>query len=234
MASYQLFKINENFNLKKLQEEDIIKTAKVNKDDPQTMKTLLDSLKKSYRNLYFEPLKYDFAIKMSMDEHLQFQDKQTLWIKREKNIIKHNQLLLVGKADRKIEKLIMIYLRDLADLSPIVFQKKQLWVLWKNIKKLKNADVKLHRVILKKTFLEADKINEINIHANDLGELGVLEDIIKQTEQVFAITVKIIGYYKESKWVTIRIDKNGSILIYGKHDINIISEFLDLFARSIR
>ena len=40
MASYQLFKINENFNLKRLQEDDIIKTAKVNKDEPQTMKTL--------------------------------------------------------------------------------------------------------------------------------------------------------------------------------------------------
>jgi len=233
MVSYQLFKINEKFNLKRLQEVDILKTAKVSKDDPQTLKTQLESLKKSYRNLNFKPLKYDYAIKMSMDEHIQFQDNQTLWIKREKDIIKHNQILLVGKADKKIERLLMIYLRDIADLTPIVFQKNYLWTMWKNIKKIKKNDVKLHRVILKRTFIEADKINEINIHANDVGELGVIEDIVKQAEQVFAITIKVLGYYKENKWVTFRIDKNGSILIYGKHDTRIISEFLDLFVQTL-
>ena len=136
MVSFQLFKINEKFNLKRLQDEDIIKTAKVSKDDPQTLRVLLDSLKKSYRNLNFKPLKYDFAMKMSMDEYVQFQDNQTLWVKREKDIIKHNQFLLVGKAEKKIEKLLMIYLRDIADLTPVVFQRKQLWNMWKNLKKL--------------------------------------------------------------------------------------------------
>jgi len=234
VVSFQLFKINEKFNLKRLQDEDIIKTAKVSKDDPQTLRVLLDSLKKSYRNLSFKPLKYDFSMKMSMDEYVQFQDNQTLWVKREKDIIKHNQFLLVGKAEKKIEKLLMIYLRDIADLTPVVFQRKQLWNMWKNLKKLKKENVKLHRVILKRTYIDADKINEINIHANDVGELVVIENIVRQAEQVFAITVKVLGYYKENKWVTVRIDKNGSVLVYGKHDANIISEFLDLFVQSIK
>jgi hypothetical protein len=236
MPSYQLFEIDENFKITNLQNEDVLNEIKANKDDPQTLKTFINSAKKSYRNLNFKPLKQDSAIQMVVEEYTQFQDKQTLWINREKMIIKQNTLLLIGKTDRKIERIIQIYLRDSANVRPVIFKDKYLWQIWKNLKSYAmnySLDIKLHRLILKKTYINADKIKEMNIHANDVNELGLISDLLKQTEQVKTITVKIRGFYNLKKWITVRIDKNGSILIYGKHDLEEIIEFLKIIVQSL-
>ncbi len=236
MPSYQLFEIDEKYKIANLQNEDILNEVEANKDDPQTLKTFIKSVKKSYRNLNFTPLKQDSAIKMAVEEYNQFQDKQTLWINREKMIIKQNNLLLIGKTDKKIERLFQVYLRDSANLRPVIFKDKYLWQIWKNMKSFamnSNLDIKLHRLILKKTFIEADKIEEMNIHSNDVNELGLTSELIKQTEKVKTITIKIQGLYNHKKWITVRIDKNGSILIYGRHELDEIFEFLKIFVQSL-
>lgn len=235
IPSFQLLEINEKYALNNLKDEDVLSKAKVNKDDPQTLKLFVESAKKSYRNLSFEPIQQKSVIKMKVEEYKKFQDKQTLWINHEKLILKYNQLLLVGKAEKKIEHLLQVYLRDIADSKSIIFNEKQLWQVWKKLLSIKNSGLtlKIHRLILKRTYIEADKINELNIHANDVNELGIITELIKQSEQVKAITIKIKGFYQENKWITIRIDKNGSILIYGKHKPNIILKFLQLLSQAI-
>lgn len=235
MPSFQLFEINENFSLEKMQNEDILNKAKTNEDDPQTLKTFLESAKKHYKNLSFEKINQRSAIKMIVDEYMQFQDDQSLWITREKMIIKYNQLLLIGKAEKKIERLLQIYLRDSASSKLLFFTEKQLWQIWKKMRVLansKNLEIKLHRLILKRTYIDSDKINELNVHANDVSELGIIEDIVRLSDQVKAITIKIKGFYEKNKWFTIRIDKNGSLLIYGNHDSDKIIEFLKLLVES--
>lgn len=233
MPSFQLFEINEEYSLKNLEKTDILETVKIKKNDPKTLESFLNSAKESYRNLRIQPTQKEYAVKIIMDEHTQFQDKQTLWINREKLIIKHKRFLLIGKAERKIEKILMIYLRDPADLKPVIFSDKYLWNIWKNMKKIQNENIKLHRVILKNTFIDADRIKELNIHANDINELSSVENIVKEAERIIVITVKVLGYYPKNKWLTIRIDRNGSFLVYGKHDIEIISKFMNLFTQSV-
>lgn len=234
IPSFQLFEIQENYSLGKLKEEDVLRQVKANKDDSQSLKTFIESSKNMYKNLSFEPITQKSVIKMIVDEYTQFQDKQTLWINRERMIIKHNNLLMIGKSERKIERLLQIYLRDSADAKPVIFKDKQLWQIWKSMKLVSNnLEMNLHRLILKKTYIEADKINELNIHAKDVDDLGFVGDLVKLAEQVRAITVRIKGFYSENKWTTIRLDKNGSILIYGKHNSDIIIEFLKLFVKSL-
>ena len=89
-------------------------------------------------------------------------------------------------------------------------------------------EAKLHRLIIKRTFIDADKITELNINAPDVGDLGITSELIKQAERIQAITVKIKGFYENNKWVTFKLDKNGSILFYGKHNFDILLEILNL------
>ena len=235
MPSYQLFEIKKEFNIEVLQKEDILNQINANQNDPQTLKLFVESAKKAHRNLSFNLTKKNI-LKMNFDEYRQFQDKQTLWINLEKLILKHQNLLLVGKTDKKMEKVIQLFLRDLADTKPLFFKDKQLWQIWKGMSTkaaIDNLEMKLHRLIIKNTFIEADKIKELNLHSNDISNLGIVGDIVKQSERIKAITIKIKGFYSDNKWTTVRIDKNGSVLLYGKHEPDIIVKFLDLFIQSI-
>lgn len=236
MPSFQLFEVKEQFNIQQLEQEDLLTKVKARNDDSQNLKNFIENSKKKHRNLTFSKDKKGNIIKMNFDEYRQFQDKQTIWINLEKLIIKHNQLLLIGKTGGKIERLVQLYLRDIADSKPIVFNDKQLWQIWKKIVSKavqEDLETKLHRLIMKNTFIEADKFNELNLHSNDLSNLGIITELVKQAERINAITIKIRGFYADKKWMTIRIDKNGSLLIYGKHNTNIIVKFLELFIQSL-
>lgn len=236
IPSFQLFEINQNYSLDKIKNEDILHKVKTRDDDSQILKKFLESSKKHYKNFSFNETDHKNTFKIKVDEYRQFNDKQSLWITLEKLIIKYNQLLLIGKAEKKIERLLQIYLRDSADSKPVYFTDKQLWKIWKKLNNViasNNLEIKLHRLILKKSYFESDKIDELNIHAEDVSQIGVIEDFIRKSEQIKAITLKIRGFYDENKWFTIRIDKNGSLLIYGNHPPEIIEKFLKLFIKSL-
>ena len=164
MPSFQLYEVKEVFKIKDLKDKDVLNQLSVRKEDPQSLKKFIDSGKKSHRNLSFSPLNDSDAAIMRFDEKLNFQDKQHLWVNFEKLIIKHERLLLIGKTDKKIEKLIQVYLRDSANSKPVFFNDKQLWQIWGkfNSKSSNNLEFKLHRIILKNTFIDADKISELN------------------------------------------------------------------------
>ncbi|MHA1130957.1 MAG: hypothetical protein ACTSQQ_09125, partial [Candidatus Helarchaeota archaeon] len=214
---------------------DVLQQTEARNDDPQTVQTLLKSIKKNYRNLEFKPIQNKFAIQMSVDEFTKFNDNQELWINQEKLILKRGKLLLIGKTDKRIERIMGLFLRDIADTKPITFQNKKLWQIWGRLKKIareKDLEVKLHRLILKKTYFETDDFNELNIHANDVSILGITSSLVNQAEKIMALTIKIHGIL-ERKWITFRLDKNGSILIYGKHELDTIAQLLDLFVRSV-
>ncbi|HEC38171.1 hypothetical protein LCGC14_1022020 [marine sediment metagenome] len=235
MPSFQIYEIKKDFKIEDLKDKDVLNQIDVRDEDPQTLKKFIVSGKKNYRDLSFSPLNNIDAAIMKFDEKINFQDKQSLWVNFEKLIIKQGHLLLIGKTEKKIEKLIQIYLRDIASSKPVIFKDKQLWQIWRklNSNSTDNLEFKLHRVILKNTFIDADKISELNIHANNVGSLGIIGDLIKQSERINAMTIKIKGFYSGNRWTTVRIDKSGSMLIYGKHESNIIIEFLDLLIQSI-
>lgn len=231
MPSFKLFRIDESYDIFNMVKEDILKKIQVNKEDPLTEKKLVESLKKTHRNLSFSSEKKKNIIKMEFDEYIKLRDEQNIWIRLEKHIIKNNQVLLVGKTEKKIEMLFQLYLRKYADSRPIVFSDKHLWQVWLNIKseaEKRLMESKLHRLIIKRTFINADKITELNINAPDVGDLGITSELIKQAEKIQAITVKIKGLYENSKWVTFKLDKSGSIMFYGKHSFDILLEILNL------
>lgn len=235
MPSYQLYEIKEDFNLKILQEKDMLNEVSANKADPQTLKTFIESTKKTHRNLSFN-LKQNNILNMKFDEYKLFQDNQSIWIRLEKLIFKHQHLLLVGKSDKKMEKVIQVFLRDLAGTKPLFFKNKQLWQFWKKIfanATSDNLEMILHRLIIKNTYIEADKIKELNIHSKDINNLGVINELVRQSERIKAITIKIRGFYSDNKWTTVRIDKNGSILIYGKHEPGAVIKLLNLFIQAL-
>ena len=135
-----------------------------------------------------------------------------------------------------MEKVVQLFLRDLADTRPLFFKDKQLWQFWKKIYAnvaTDNLEMILHRLIIKNTYIEADKIKELNIHSNDISSLGVINEMVRQSERIKAITIKIRGFYSENKWTTVRIDKNGSILIYGRHEPGVVMKLLKLFIQAL-
>jgi hypothetical protein len=234
MPSFQLYQVREEFNIKDLEDKNVLSQIEAKDEDPRTLKEFIKSGKKSHRNLIFDPLDEIDAVIMRFDEKLDFQDKQFLWVNSEKLIIKHKNLLLIGKTSKKIEKLIQIYLHDYAKSKPIFFKDKQLWQIWKKLISItsNNLEYKLHRIIIKNTYLEAEKVSELNIHAKNVGNLAIIREIVDQAEKINAITIKVNGLYSKNKMITIRIDKNGSILFYGKHETSIIQDFLSIFIKA--
>ena len=87
-------------------------------------------------------------------------------------------------------------------------------------------EISLHRIILSKTYLNSERVNEINIQAIDIADISSLKGIINQAEIIKVITVKIFGLTKDSKVVTTRIDRNGSLMIYGNHKNETILDLL--------
>ena len=53
MPSFKLFRIDENYNILNMEKEDVLNKIQVNKEDPLTEKKLVESLKKTHRNLSF-------------------------------------------------------------------------------------------------------------------------------------------------------------------------------------
>ena len=233
MPSYKIYKIDKNLTLDQVKDPELLSKIQANDSDPTTVSKFIESAKKSYKNLSFEPLTKEVLLKIKLEEKIQFQEDQVLWVTREKMIFKIGEYLFIGKYEKKFERLMAIFLRNSVKIKPIEFSNKYLWKIWKFLRKESinsGLQIKLHRVILKNTFLNSDKVKEINIHANDLYELEILESLIEDAERMIAFTYKIKGF-EEGKWLTARIDKKGSFLIYGNHNQNVLLKFFELLVQ---
>jgi hypothetical protein len=232
MASYQIYVVNDQFNLKSVQNSDILNNVKPEEGDPNTVKLFLDSAKKAHRNLQFESLDGDSSIMMKVEEQVEFTDKQTIWFKREKVITQIGHYLIVGKTEKRFEKVIQLYLRGEAGVKPLEFTTKKLWDTFGTIKKnaeKSGLEIRLYRVILKNTFIESDKISELNIQANNIQDLSAIKEIIKQADKIRVLTVQIRGITKdEKKWFTVRLDHRGSLQLYGTYSPKTLQKVLEL------
>ncbi len=238
MPAYQLYEINSNYKITNLINTKFSKENIIRSSDPETTKIFVESHLDNYRNISFKPTNLANSLKILYKEFLQFSDQQSIWLSYEKSIIRHENLLLIEKANKKLERLIGLYLRDEGGAKSIIFDKKKLWSIWKNLRKQEekfNIYLKLHRLILKNGFLGADKYSELNVHSNNLEEMGILNEMVKYSEKIKTLTIKIRGFKDDdkNKWVTFRIDTSGSVLLYGKHENEILVKFLQLLKSSI-
>jgi hypothetical protein len=230
MASYQLFTIRENTSLDTFFQSSVLENTKTDDDDPRTLKTFVDYSKNHHRNIVFTTIKRDMITKLNLEQKM-FLDSndQEVWLDQEKLIIRVTNHLLIGKTRNKFEKLLGYYLRDKAEAAPAEFSNKFLWQLWNSLSRNSTnlgLKLRLHRVIMYKTLFESDNIKEINLQANNISDLLIIKDLVKHAEKINVITIKIQGLFENSKWITIRIDRKGSFLVYGKHPPEIL---LDVF-----
>jgi len=216
-----------------------LSTVKAKESDPKTLKNFLDYSKKRHKNLKFEPLIKNTLSKMTFDNEVQLSPEQSIWISQEKLVIKRSNFLFIGKTKSRIEKLISIYLRNIANVREAEFSDKGLWLFWNSLlkeSKQNSYDINLHRIILQKTYTEFDDIEELNIHAKDVSTLEMLSPLVHNAKRIKVITIRIRGLFKDApkKWITIRIDRKGSFLIYKQPEKNqVLIELLDFLIKSI-
>ncbi len=239
MPSFQIYSIEDKYKLDKIKDSDVLLNVKTNKSDPQTLKNFLDHSKKHHKNLEFEPLIENSLAKVTFDHEVRLSPKQTAWVSQEKLMIKRSSYLLIGKTEGRVERLISLYLRDIASVKRLVFPDKGLWKFWNNLLKESKKDgynINLHRIILQKTHTETDEIEELNIHAKDVSTLGMTASLVHNAKRVKVITVRIGGLFENApkEWMTVRIDRRGSFLVYKQPKKNqLLLDLFDFLLKSI-
>lgn len=235
MPSFKLLKIQETFSLEDIYGKNI-ENVVPRIDDPQTTKLFLENARKTHKDLHFESIGETDIVKLKFEELNQFNDNQAIWLHREKAMIKFHDYLMIGKSSQKVERIVQLYLRNRVEIKSLRFTKKHLWRLWlslrRNVREM-GLEIYLHRIILINTYLNSDHLKEINLHAMDVSDLRSIKDIIVQAEIIKVITIKVFGLTRDNKVVTIRIDRNGSLMIYGNHKSETFLKVLELLAISM-
>lgn len=87
---------------------------------------------------------------------------------------------------------------------------------------------------MEKTYLDSSPITEINIHSKNVEDIDRLSDLITNAKRIKVITLKLqLPFEEKKKWITLRIDHKGSILIYGKQPENILMQIKELVTNSL-
>jgi hypothetical protein len=204
MPSFKIYVIREDYHLSDVVKKDLLKT-KARDDDPDTFNTLLQDLETNHKNLTLSEIRKDEILKMNVIQKISFENDQTVWVGVEKHLIRYGKILLIGKTADKLEKLVWASLRDEANIAEFIFKDKQLWGIWKELRKLATDGgfgCKLHRIILHGTeqnpvaFFD-DSVIELNIQSKNLADIRKLDELVSGCEKVQAITIKVNGIGKD-------------------------------------
>lgn len=241
MPSYKIYQINKIIDLKNQFSTGWINKVKPIKGDIEvlnqkinnTKKVIKDETIKNNEKLAKNAYTIDYMYNYQVDK------AQKVWISDFINIISTNSYLFVSKGKSRLRLLIQTHLESKISLLDVNFNPKKLRQLWNKIKKLLNIDnhdVSIHRLILEKSFIDADNLKEINISANNVENLGIFSSLLKNSERIRVITIKIKWNPEEEvrlKNMVIRINSSGSFLIYGDHPKQSIDKFFEYFTKSL-
>ena len=229
MPSYKIYKISSSSRILEDIPEDWATNVKIPTGSSENIRRKINLIAKNTKNGAISQEKTMLngeRLVISYQHRLIF-GKQDVWISESLDILRKDDLLLIQKTVSKSDFLIEKQLSE--SLVQIIFKEKQLLKLWRKMKKQANQNghsIKLHRIIINKTFLNADEIKELNIHAKDVSEIDIFGELTKLAGKIRVITVKIGGIAKDNKPFTVRIGQN-SIQIYGNHTPESILKFVN-------
>ncbi len=233
MPSYKLYRIKPDFNIKTYISNNWIEDAVLPKGLSENIKRKFNQIKKNIQKSSVsqdDSLKLGYKAKLNCEHKLVF-GSQEIWIPKSIEIIKNEDLLLIQKLSSNIN---MVIERSLdINIVPISFPEKDLLGLWRKLKKSVENDgkhISLHRLIIEKTFLESDEINELNISTSDVSQLGYFKDLTSNAKKIKVITIRIKGLAESKKVFTVRIARN-QMQIYGTHPTSTIIKFLEYFQK---
>lgn len=244
MPSYKIYRISESFDLKNLFSSMWLRDVKPLRGDLESVNQRIDGLKKNIKspNILANENLADNAYTIKYQYNMQLPGETKVWVPEDINLIQKDILLYISRGQGEIRYLVEKYLNINIDILPKDFKPKKLIKIWNNIRKqcLKEGyDIKLHRLILYKVYLEGDFIKELNLSTNDVQNLGYFNQLIQDSEQIRVITFRIRWNIADSegnrmKDLTARLDSSGNLLIYGNHSKESINKLLIILSNSIK
>jgi len=227
MPSYKIYVIKKKPDFKNLFSSNWLDHVKPLRGDLEATSQKIESLKENYETIEIinnEKLA-DEAYTLKYRFNMQLPGETMVWIPEDLKIIYRDNFLYISRGQGNIRFLIEKYLSANLDILPKDFKKKGLINIWKNLEKQSNEigfNVKLHRLILHKVFLEGDFLNEMNLSTNNIQNIGYFKQLIQDSEEIRAITFKIRWNALSSeneilKDITSRLDSSGNLLVYGNH-----------------
>lgn len=237
MPSYQIYKMEKEISLVPNDFVKILEEIKIDENDSEVLKQKIQNLINRHKNVNLETIKKENILKINFDYELELAGEQKVWIPQKLLLMKSKNYLLIGKSEGNLRHLIEYYFRDSIKITRVFFKDKELWKIWRLLKKSserKGISYLLHRIILEKTFLDSSPIAEINIHSKNVEDIDRLSDLITNAKRIKVITVKLqLSFEEKKKWITLRIDHKGNILIYGKQPENILMQIKELVTDSL-
>ena len=237
MPSYQIYKMENEVSLVPNNFVHILEEVRIDESDSEVLKQKIQNLINRHKNIHLETIKKENILKIKFDYELELAGEQKVWIPQKFLMMKSKNYLLIGKSEGNLRHLIEYYFRDLIRITRVFFKNKELWKVWKLLKDSSDKEgisYLLHRIILEKTYLDSSMITEINIHSKNVEDIDRLSDLITNAKRIKVITVKLQLLYEEKKkWITLRIDHKGNILIYGRQPENILMQIKELITNSL-
>ncbi len=208
-------------NLLEVLSNDFLNADLLKESDPEKMKLKLNHIQKDHKNFTIQSTDWKKCINVKFEINPHLQNNPDVWIPQKINLIKEKNYFLVGKTSTGLHDMIALYLRRKGTLKKVSFINKTLWKLFQKIKTYsseKISEIILHRIILKNSFIESSKINELNIQTKNVEDVDGLGDMINICSEIKAITIRFY-FFDDKSHITIRIDKSGHVLIYGNPPI---------------
>ena len=223
MTSYKLYNIKPDFKIESYFSNNWKDDLQLPKGTSENIRRKFDEVQKDIKNTLLNKTREKVVLKC--DYRLNF-GTQEVWVPKSIDIIKYDNLILIQKLSSQIEMVIEKTLGN--NIIPYTFMGKDLLKLWYKLKKATEENSKqlfLHRLILSKTFLEADEIDELNICSKDVSKLDYFKTLTKSAKKIKVITIRLKGLTEMNKIFTVRIAQN-QLQIYGNHLTKTIIEFL--------
>ena len=243
MPSYKIYRISESFDLKSLFSSKWLEDIKPIRGELEAVNQKIDGLKKNLKSTTMVTNKNlaDNAYTIKYQYNMQLPGKTQVWVPEDINLIQKDILLYISRGQGGIRYLAEKHLNNNIDIIPKDFKPKKLIKIWKNLRNhcLKEGyDIKLHRMILYKVYLEGELIKELNLSTDDLHNLGYFNQLIQDSEHIRVITFRIRWNIADSegnrmKDLTARLDSSGNLLIYGNHSKESINKLLIILSNSV-
>ncbi|MHA1233343.1 MAG: hypothetical protein ACTSPQ_22190 [Candidatus Helarchaeota archaeon] len=206
MPSFKIYKISTKILLDNLFTPNWMENIKPLRGDLEVINQKIHNLKKYIKvsNIFKNEKLVKNAFTISYQYQMQFSGNIQVWIPENINLIQQGTLLYISRGQGNIRYLIEKFLENNINILPKDFKPKVLMKIWNNLKNYcqeEGYNIKLHRIILNKVYLNGDFIRELNLSTNNLQDLGYFKNLVQNSEQVRVITFKI-------RWNMENIQKN--------------------------
>ena len=243
MTSYKIFKIEEEKKINNIFSQNWFENVKAGSGDIETVNQKLNLIRTQVRSPKIvrkaELASNGFTLNYQFNMELPGNNK--IWVPQEIYMLQASKHLFISRGAGDMRFAVQKYLDNTIRIFTKDFSPKRLITVYNKLKrngKLSGYDIFLHRIILRRTYLNGNFIKELNLSTAYVDEMSNFNELINNSEKIYVITFKIKWNLvdengKKFKDLTARIDTTGNLLIYGVHSNKLIDRFLELLIKSL-